>query len=142
MADDVVVTSSGNRVHREAHIFGGKVVTVAGKTEIAKGVIIRGDLGPISIGRECLIGARSILRPPPVPPAAETAASYARLTVGSYVIIGEECLIEASWMGSSVILGDRVVVVRVDMLRPGQMLYGNKPQHLECFCDFRAGSAG
>lgn len=64
------VQDTGNKVSRRATIAGPQNIILGGKTIIAGGAIIRGDLrrsGPghavvISLGRYCLIGEGCIMR--------------------------------------------------------------------------------
>ena len=65
-----IVQDTGNKVSRRATIAGPQNIILGGKTVIASGAIIRGDLrrsGPghavvISLGRYCLIGEGCIMR--------------------------------------------------------------------------------
>jgi hypothetical protein len=67
---DYIETDTGNKVSRRATIAGPQNIILGGKTIIANGAIIRGDLRRtgaghavvISIGRYCLIGEGCIIR--------------------------------------------------------------------------------
>ena len=72
MSDSLTVCAqdTGNKVSRRATISGPQNIILGGKTIIASGAIIRGDLrrtGPghavvISLGRYCLIGEGCVMR--------------------------------------------------------------------------------
>jgi dynactin-5 len=67
---EYIETDTGNKVSRRATISGPQNIILGGKTIIANGAIIRGDLrrvGPghavvISLGRYCLIGDGCVMR--------------------------------------------------------------------------------
>lgn len=63
---------------------------------LGPGVIIRGDLGKISIGKCSFIGEGSSLLPNGASP----------LLVGAYTTVGRACVVEAARIGSCVRIGD------------------------------------
>ena len=70
IAQHAISQDTGNKVSRRATIAGPQNIILGGKTIIASGAIIRGDLrrtGPghavvISLGRYCLVGESCVMR--------------------------------------------------------------------------------
>jgi len=56
--------ASGNRVSRQSVLCGSQNIILNGKNVVQSEAIIRGDLANVRIGRNCIISAKSIIRPP------------------------------------------------------------------------------
>lgn len=86
-----------------------------GKTIIQSNCIIRGDLANVKIGRHCVIGSESIIRPP----FKSFLKGYAffQMTIGDHVYIGEKSVINASGIGSYVHIGKNCVIGRHSVLK-------------------------
>jgi dynactin-5 len=70
---DYIETDTGNKVSRKCTICGSQNIILGGKTVIQSAVVVRGDLrragasGPavvVSIGKYCVLGEGSVIRPP------------------------------------------------------------------------------
>ncbi|KAL7559030.1 hypothetical protein ACA910_016373 [Epithemia clementina (nom. ined.)] len=138
-ADSYIKTTTGNFVSRKAEITNAKNVEIKGRSWIEEGVIIRGDLAKIRMGRYCKLSTGTSLQPAPATPSASptpTAASSSQasppsqqevqqsqasvphvpVVIGSHTIIGPNCQIRAAaigsycWIGRNVTMGPRVIV--------------------------------
>ena len=124
---------TGNKVSRRATIAGPQNIILGGKTIIASGAIIRGDLrrtGPghavvISLGRYCLVGEGCTMRRV----ALETRSvhvltvtrppyktyrgnfNYYPMKIGDHVHIGANSVVEAAQIGNHVEIGKNCVIV-------------------------------
>ena len=98
-------------------------IVIGRKSIVDKEAVIRADLEKVTIGQYCYIGSRTVLRPPPRlvdlggddgggdGAAGDGAARpHSKLTMGSYVVCGEDCVVEALVVGSFVRMGDGGVV--------------------------------
>ena len=136
----VCVQDTGNKVSRRATISGPQNIILGGKTIIASGAIIRGDLrrtGPghavvISLGRYCLIGEGCVMRyaasvsfacSPPMlvvarPPYKTYRGNfnYYPMKIGDHVHIGANSIVEAATIGNHVEIGKNCIIVRFPLL--------------------------
>eukprot|EP01028_Stygiella_incarcerata_P007617 TRINITY_DN3165_c0_g1_i1.p2 TRINITY_DN3165_c0_g1~~TRINITY_DN3165_c0_g1_i1.p2 ORF type:complete len:141 (+),score=35.60 TRINITY_DN3165_c0_g1_i1:186-608(+) len=116
-----------------------------------KGCILRGDLGKITLQQNVIVGRNTILRPY----FLEQKGSYRVLRVGEYVVIGHNCVVEASeidayvWIGDHCVIGNRAAIGSSVVLLPGTVVppdadlppfavYGGNPARLlhpipECY---------
>ena len=112
----VITTTSGNKISRAAFLCGPQNIRLHGQTLVKAKATIRGDRAPISVGRFCIFGSRSVIKPSAafVPTAAagtaESAASFAPLAIGDFVVVGDGCVVEARKIGSFVLIGEGTVV--------------------------------
>eukprot|EP01065_Artemidia_motanka_P028087 TRINITY_DN33312_c0_g1_i1.p1 TRINITY_DN33312_c0_g1~~TRINITY_DN33312_c0_g1_i1.p1 ORF type:complete len:244 (+),score=48.87 TRINITY_DN33312_c0_g1_i1:81-734(+) len=123
-----VVTDTINKIATEmgAVICGVQRVQVTGRTLIAPRSCIRGDLQKISCGKYLILSDDAVLRPS----AKKVAGSnrYVPLTVGDYVSIGARSIVQASGIGSYVVIGSdciispRVVVKNCVWVQPGSVV--------------------
>jgi len=127
-------------------------VKLKGKCIIRSKVIIRGEYAPIIIGRYVHIGEGCVIRPAVVtvttnnndssPSIATTAASSTNhnnqtisniidmpksipMTIGSHTNIGKECVIEAAWIGTNVIIGDGCVISKRAIIKDNCKILSN-----------------
>lgn len=56
--------TTGNKVSRQAQIYGSQNIILNGKVILQSGVMIRGDLASVKMGRYCFVGRGSVVRPP------------------------------------------------------------------------------
>mmetsp|Transcript_19427 Transcript_19427/g.22502 ORF Transcript_19427/g.22502 Transcript_19427/m.22502 type:complete len:190 (+) Transcript_19427:71-640(+) len=108
-----VKTAAHNYVSRQATIHGAKNVEMKGKSIIHNNAIIRGDLTNIRIGRYCQIGNNTIIRPPSYQISLNTEKEQIQFLpclIGNHTRIGQNCVIEAAAIGSSVYISDRCVI--------------------------------
>ena len=110
---DVITTTSGNRISRAAFLCGPQNIRLHGQTLVKDRATLRGDRAPISVGRFCVFGTRSVVRPAAVVLSGTSASSteiYAPLAIGDYVEFGDRCVVEARKIGSFVTIGDDAVI--------------------------------
>jgi len=114
----------GSQIHPNAKIVGPESVSIRGKAIIDSGAVLRGDLARISLGQFCAVGQESILRPC----CKQIKGKSVRIpmSVGDYVSIDRNCVIEAASIGSNVIIGKRCVIGQRCVLMDGcQILDGS-----------------
>jgi len=56
--------ASGNKVSRNTVLCGSQNIVINGKSIVRDGVMIRGDLANVRIGRQCIIEKSVVIRPP------------------------------------------------------------------------------
>jgi len=120
---EFIETDTGNKVSRRATIAGPQNIILGGKTVIASGAIIRGDLrrsGPghavvISLGRYCLIGEGCIMRPPYK--TYRGAFNYYPMKIGDYVHIGANSVVEAATIGNHVEIGKNCIIGKFTIIK-------------------------
>lgn len=56
--------ATGNRVSRVSVLCGSQNIVLSGKVIVLNGVIIRGDLANVRVGRHCVISSKAVIRPP------------------------------------------------------------------------------
>lgn len=100
-----IKTTTHNYVSRKATINGAKQVEIKGRSILQDGVIVRGDLAIVRIGRYCEIDTNTLLEPPGHP--LKTSKNIP-LVIGSHTHIGSNCEIRAAAVGSMVWIGDDV----------------------------------
>ncbi len=76
---------------------------------VESGVLVRGDLAKVKIGKYCLILENSVVRPSFK--VLSGGLSFFPTQIGSYTHIGRNCVIEALKIGSFVRIGDNCIIV-------------------------------
>uniref|UniRef100_A0A7S1CBR5 Dynactin subunit 5 n=1 Tax=Bicosoecida sp. CB-2014 TaxID=1486930 RepID=A0A7S1CBR5_9STRA len=107
-ASGYVVTTRGNRVSRAAHLAGSQFIKLQGKSILRSGVVVRGDLAPVSIGRYCHLADNCVVRP-----SYKRFASgfkFIPVSVGDYTSVGEGAVVCAAALGACVSVGAGAVV--------------------------------
>eukprot|EP00918_Siedleckia_nematoides_P047840 GHVU01104810.1.p1 GENE.GHVU01104810.1~~GHVU01104810.1.p1 ORF type:complete len:141 (-),score=2.13 GHVU01104810.1:272-694(-) len=91
------------------------------------GVILRGDLARLKIGKYVKIGENTILRPPlRFPREADGKVTYYAVSIGNCVTIGENCVIMASKIGDNVVIGANCIIGKRCIIRDNcQVLPGS-----------------
>jgi len=120
---EYIETDTGNKVSRRATIAGPQNIILGGKTIIASGAIIRGDLrrtGPghavvISLGRYCLISDGCILRPPYK--TYRGNFNYYPMKIGDHVHIGSNSVVEAATIGNHVQIGKNCIIGKFTIIK-------------------------
>mmetsp|Transcript_41294 Transcript_41294/g.93865 ORF Transcript_41294/g.93865 Transcript_41294/m.93865 type:complete len:209 (-) Transcript_41294:64-690(-) len=123
---DYIQTASGNKVSRQSLLFGSQNISLAGKSIVKPGVILRGDLQLLRIGKFVIIGEGSVLRPS----YKKYKGSFAffPMTIGDYVTVGPRSVVSAAQIGSCVDIGEdcviskRCVVKENSVVLPGTVL--------------------
>ncbi len=103
-----VSTKRQNRVSKESILCGSENIGVQGKTIIEANAMIRGDLSTIEIGVNCVIGSGSIIRP--AEQKIKGGAAFIPVTLGDFVLVEENCIIQAASIGSHVHIGANSVI--------------------------------
>eukprot|EP00560_Eucampia_antarctica_P008922 CAMPEP_0197826096 /NCGR_PEP_ID=MMETSP1437-20131217/3089_1 /TAXON_ID=49252 ORGANISM="Eucampia antarctica, Strain CCMP1452" /NCGR_SAMPLE_ID=MMETSP1437 /ASSEMBLY_ACC=CAM_ASM_001096 /LENGTH=185 /DNA_ID=CAMNT_0043426367 /DNA_START=130 /DNA_END=685 /DNA_ORIENTATION=+ len=104
--DSFIKTAAHNFVSRKAVIHNPKVVELKGKSIIMEDCILRGDMDAhIQIGRYCHLDPNCILRP-----AILNESKTMNMIIKSHVVIGRDCVVEASWIGTHVVIGNNCVL--------------------------------
>lgn len=103
-----ISTASGTRVSRKTLLFGSQNVTIAGTSVLNDGVVLRGDLAAMRLGRFVWIGKNTLLQPCSC--RSKGQLQHVPMTLGDCCIIGDECVVQAASLGSCVEIGARSVV--------------------------------
>jgi dynactin-5 len=108
-----IKTTTHNFVSRKAQVDGAKQVEIKGRSILQEGVVVRGDLAIVRIGRYCEIDSNTRLEPPTHP---LDKSKRIPLVIGSHTRVGRDCNIQAAaigsnvWIGNQVTLGPRVII--------------------------------
>jgi dynactin 5 len=134
--DDLYIQTASSTqcfVSRRATLHGAHRVELKGRTIVEAGVVIRGDLASVRIGRYGHLGSGTTVTPAPQWPSENNnnnnkatyttnsttdsnTTMFVPVTIGSHTMIGRDCRIEAAaigsncWIGDGVRLGKRVIV--------------------------------
>lgn len=95
-----LVTSKGNKVSKQVMIKGSEKISMESKSVIQTGCVLRGDLGPISIGSYVIIREECILRPTYM--KQQGRYKYMKMSIGDHVYIDKDCIISALKIGNNV----------------------------------------
>ena len=117
-----IVTDMGNKVSKQAHIYGSQNIVLKGKSVILENAVLRGDLRrvgagsavSIATGVHVLIDRNVVLRPPYK--TYKGQFSYYPLRIGDHVWIKQDSIIEAATIGSFVLIGQNCMVGRFAMI--------------------------
>jgi len=116
---EILVTKNDNRLGEKAAVLGMHNILVAGRTTIDKVTTIRGDLGRISIGKNCVIVEGAVLSPSDQfenndkedqSDKAKIGIKFLPMTVGDFVVIGKNSVVRAAVVGSYVYIGDSCII--------------------------------
>eukprot|EP00124_Ichthyophonus_hoferi_P003175 Ihof_evm3s261 gene=Ihof_evmTU3s261 len=106
--DAYITTMTGNKVARTCLLVGTEQISVSGKTIIHPNSIIRADLHSVMIGRYCVFGENTIIRPPYK--RFKTDLKFFPMQIGDYVMVGEGTILSAASVGSYVRIGRNCVI--------------------------------
>ncbi|XP_071797419.1 dynactin subunit 5-like [Asterias amurensis] len=112
---EYIETASGNKVSRQSVLCGSQNIVLNGKSIIHSDCIIRGDLANVRIGRSCVIGQRTVIRPPFK--KFSKGVAFFPLHIGDHVFIDEDCVVNAGQVGSYVHIGKNCVIGRKCVLK-------------------------
>lgn len=125
-----IETSNGNRISKEAEIFGSDRILLSGNTTINPGVKLDAEVPIVSegevshviqIGKFCYLGKGCKITPPLV----GNDGSYGSIRIGSYSIIGENSKVLLASIGNRVLvegnckLGDLSIIYDCCLIREG-----------------------
>ncbi|KAL8275413.1 hypothetical protein Esti_000625 [Eimeria stiedai] len=103
-----ISTASGTRVSRKTLLFGSQNVTIAGTSVLSDGVVLRGDLAAMRLGRFVWLGKNTVLQPCSC--RSKGQLQHVPMTVGDCCIIEDDCVVQAASLGSCVEIGPRCVI--------------------------------
>ena len=103
-----LVTSKGNKVSKQVMIKGSEKISMESKSVIQTGCVLRGDLGPISIGSYVIIREECILRPTYM--KQQGRYKYMKMSIGDHVYIDKDCIISALKIGNNVQIGRSCII--------------------------------
>lgn len=112
---EYIETASGNKVSRQSVLCGSQNIVLNGKTIVMSDCVVRGDLANVRIGRHCIIGKNTVIRPPFK--KYNKGFAFFPLHIGDYVMIEEDCVINAAQIGSYVHIGKNCVIGRRCVLK-------------------------
>lgn len=114
-----VHTHTGDLVSRKAQVHGSQNLYLKGKTIIMRDAIIRGELQAIRIGRYCVIGEGTVIRPAyrVEPDGSHLKCRFTPLSVGNHTFIGKNCVVESAGIGCNVRIDDGCVLGRNSFVR-------------------------
>ncbi|CBZ55283.1 putative dynactin p25 [Neospora caninum Liverpool] len=139
---DYITTASGNRVGRGTLLFGSQNITLAGRSVVSQGVLLRGDMVSLRFGRYVYLDDNVLVHPSSYRSKGQTL--HVPLTVGDYVIVGKNAVLRAVAVGSCVqigsdcVVGNRCIlkdfckilpgtVLAADTVVPSFTVFGGKP---------------
>ncbi|CAM9245587.1 unnamed protein product [Ectocarpus sp. 13 AM-2016] len=116
---EYVKTRDGDIVFKKAHVHGLHNLFLMGRSIIMPGVIIRGELQEIRIGRYSVVGEGTVIRPAYRIEQEESnlKCRFTPLSVGSHTYIGKSCVIESAGIGCNVRIEDGCVLGRNSFVR-------------------------
>ena len=116
-------THTGNKVSRKASVKGTQNIHLNGKCIISPGVMIRGDLAPVKMGKNTIIREDVVLRP--TYKRAKGHLKYITMHIGDYVYIGENSIICAAKIGNCVHIGKNCIISHRCVLKDNSRIEDN-----------------
>mmetsp|Transcript_1823 Transcript_1823/g.2151 ORF Transcript_1823/g.2151 Transcript_1823/m.2151 type:complete len:187 (-) Transcript_1823:128-688(-) len=101
-------TASGTKVSKNSKVLGSQNIHITGNSIIREGVMLRGDLALMRLGKFVTIKENTVLHPPTR--RSKGMLAYYPISIGDYVVIGRDCVISAAQIGSNVIVGDGCII--------------------------------
>ncbi|CAE8636206.1 unnamed protein product [Polarella glacialis] len=117
---DYILTASGNKISRNSVLCGSQNITLVGKSIVKPGVILRGDLQLLKIGKFVMIGEGSVIRPSYKKYKGNIA--FFPVSIGDYVTIGARSIVSAAQVGSCVDIGDDCVISKRCFLKDNSVI--------------------
>ena len=120
-------SATHNYVSRSADLRGSQQVELRGRSVVEHGVVIRGDLSWVRLGRYAHVNTDSLIQPPALPHVAADA-KYAPVTIGAHTWIGKGVKSEAAaigsycWIGDGAVLGARAMLKDACVIEDGVMV--------------------
>lgn len=82
-------------------------IHVNGCSVIEAGVVIHSDLANVSLGEYCIVGNNSVIQPYLLDDA------YSPVSIGDFVCVEKNCVVQASEIGSCVLVSQGSVISQV-----------------------------
>eukprot|EP00931_Biecheleriopsis_adriatica_P006301 TRINITY_DN107714_c0_g1_i1.p1 TRINITY_DN107714_c0_g1~~TRINITY_DN107714_c0_g1_i1.p1 ORF type:complete len:227 (+),score=44.90 TRINITY_DN107714_c0_g1_i1:27-683(+) len=117
---DYIQTASGNRVSRSSVLCGPQNISLLGKTVVKSGVILRGDLQLLKIGKYVTICEGCVMRP--CYKKYKGNIAFFPMSVGDYVTIGARSVVSAAQIGNCVDIGEDCVISKRCTLKDNSMI--------------------
>ncbi len=109
-----ITTAKGLRLHRNCILPGPAHIKLTGRDIFRQNCIIRGDLATIRTGKYCFFNEQCVLHPS-FRVTSNMQVAMVPMSIGNYVIIGEETIISGQAIGDKVMVGKRCVIVSTDL---------------------------
>ncbi|CAE7411615.1 dynE [Symbiodinium natans] len=120
---DYIQTASGNKVSRNSVLCGSQNISLVGNSVVKPGVVLRGDLQLLKIGKFVIIGDGCVLRPSYKKYKGNIA--FFPMSIGDYVTIGPKSIVCAAQIGSCVDIGENCVISKRCILKDNSMILPN-----------------
>eukprot|EP00811_Abedinium_folium_P010279 NODE_19508_length_840_cov_2.635344.p2 GENE.NODE_19508_length_840_cov_2.635344~~NODE_19508_length_840_cov_2.635344.p2 ORF type:complete len:193 (+),score=60.17 NODE_19508_length_840_cov_2.635344:83-661(+) len=117
---EYILTASGNKVSRKSVLCGSQNISLAGKSIVRPGVILRGDLQLLRIGKFVSIGEDAVVRPSHK--KYKGSVVFFPQTIGDYVTIGARSVVAAAQIGSCVDIGEDCVISKCCIVKENSMV--------------------
>eukprot|EP00405_Crypthecodinium_cohnii_P008012 CAMPEP_0206421848 /NCGR_PEP_ID=MMETSP0324_2-20121206/1697_1 /ASSEMBLY_ACC=CAM_ASM_000836 /TAXON_ID=2866 /ORGANISM="Crypthecodinium cohnii, Strain Seligo" /LENGTH=188 /DNA_ID=CAMNT_0053886031 /DNA_START=223 /DNA_END=785 /DNA_ORIENTATION=+ len=117
---DYIQTNSGNKVSRKSVLCGSTNISLAGKCVVKPGVVLRGDLHLLRIGKYCIIGDGSVLRPSTK--KYKGSFGFFPMTIGDNVTIGARTICSAAQIGACVDIGEDCIIAKRCIIKDNSMI--------------------
>eukprot|EP00761_Pharyngomonas_kirbyi_P004233 gb/GECH01004237.1/.p1 GENE.gb/GECH01004237.1/~~gb/GECH01004237.1/.p1 ORF type:complete len:181 (+),score=36.12 gb/GECH01004237.1/:1-543(+) len=101
-------TTSGTKISRSLVLCGSTNISIEGMSILFDGVVLRGDLSSITMGKYCIIESNTVIRPPMR--MLKSGISYFPMMFEDYIHIGKDSVIQAAKISSYVKIGNNTVV--------------------------------
>jgi len=115
--------ASGNKVSRHTVLCGSQNIVLVGKAIVQSEAIIRADLASVRTGRYCIIGKKSVIRPPYK--KFSHGVAFFPMRIKDHVFIGDNTVVSAAEIGSYVYIGRNCVIGRRCILKDCCMVEDN-----------------
>eukprot|EP00954_Amorphochlora_amoebiformis_P000455 35117-Amorphochlora_amoeboformis.AAC.1 len=131
-----IQTKLGNKISKRSILYGSAKIRVLGKTIVEPGVIIRGDLATVDLGKNCVICQNSVLRPPDQ--RLRGHRIFVPLKIGDHCIIEKGRLYKISviqaakiadfvQIGENCVIGKRCMISSCVMIQDGTVVPSKTP---------------